>query len=111
MSIRQFIEENNIAVFVRADLKTCEFEITEGSAWLGSRDLLEQLILNGSVEALKNSIKDQLMPRIWMQGRTKCFLCQPDENCLVALFLDSDLDPKELYLYAKRLDSLLAQVM
>ena len=111
MSIQKFIEDNNIAILVKADLNTNEFEITQGKTGIESRDLFEQLILGGNAEDLRNSVKDQIMPRIWAQGNSKCFLCKSDEDTLIALFLDTELETKDLYYYAKQLDSSLKQIL
>lgn len=111
MKIKQFMKENDIAIFVKADLKTRKFEIIHGDTEIESMDLFEQLIQCGSVDKLQNSVKEQIMPRIWSQGNTKSIVCKPNESCLIALFFDTTMGTRDLYVHSKYLDSLLPKVI
>lgn len=111
MQIQQFMEENDIAIFVKADLNTTEFEIIHGKMEIESMDLFEQLILSGSVEKLQNSIQNQIMPRIWSQGNTKCVVCKPNESYLIALFFDTMMEMRDLYFHSRYLDFMLTKVI
>lgn len=104
MDISDFIEKNDIAILVKADLKNRRFDIIKQDVELETYDLFEQLILFNSVENLVDSINGQLLPRIWTQGNTKCVICQPNDEQIVALFYDKCMDVKDNYFYAKQLD-------
>lgn len=104
MTIEEFMEKNNIAILVKGDLKTQSFDIVKKDVELESKDLFEQIILFGSVKNLRESIEGQLLPRIWSQGNTKCVICKPNEEQIVALFYDTCLGVIENYTYAKQLD-------
>ena len=104
MSISDFIEKNDIAILAKVDLINRRFEIIKKDVEIESYDLFEQLILFNSVENLLKSLNGQLLPRIWTQGNTKCVICQPNDEQIVALFYDKCMDAKENYFYAKQLD-------
>lgn len=104
MDISDFIEKNDIAILVKADLRNPRFEIIKKDIELEAYDLFEQLILFNSVENLADSIDGQLLPRIWAQGNTKCVICQPNDEQIVVLFYNKCMDAKDNYFYAKQLD-------
>ncbi len=104
MDINDFIEKNDIAILAKADLRNQRFDIIKKDVELEAYDLFEQLILFNSVENLVDSINGQLLPRIWTQGNTKCVICKPNDEHIVALFYDKCMDAKDNYLYAKQLD-------
>ena len=89
MNISDFIEKNDIAILAKADLGNQRFDIIKKDVELESYDLFEQLILFNSVENLMKSLSGQLLPRIWTQGNTKCVICQPNDEQIVALFYDN----------------------
>lgn len=66
--------------------------------------MFEQLILFSSVDNLVESLNGQLLPRIWTQGNTKCVICQPSDEQIVALFFDKCMNAKDNYFYSKQLD-------
>ncbi len=111
MSINDFIEKNNIAIFVKADLKTKRMEIIKRNVELESYDLFQQLILFGNTDNLCASIDGQILPRIWTQGNTKCIVCKPKQEQLVALFYDNDMNATDNYFHAKKLDLLLKELV
>ena len=78
MKIDEFIIKNDIAIFVKADLRNKRFDIKKMDVELESYDLFEQLILFGNTESLLENISGQLLPRIWTQGNTKCIVSQPN---------------------------------
>ena len=110
MNISDFIEKNDIAILGKADLRNQRFDIIKKDVELESYDLFEQLILFNSVENLVESLNGQLLPRIWTQGNTKCAICQPNDEQIVALFYDKCMDAKDNYFYAKQLDSQLKEL-
>lgn len=109
MNINDFIEKNDIAIIAKADLNNKRFEIIKRDVELESFDLFEQLVLFGSVDSLMANVEGQILPRIWGQGNSKCVLCKPNEELIVALFYDSNMDAKENYFYAKQLDALVKE--
>ena len=110
MNISDFIEKNDIAILAKADLRNQRFDIIKKDVELESYDLFEQLILFNSVENLMESLSGQLLPKIWTQGNTKCVICQPNDEQIVALFYDKCMDAKDNYFYAKQLDSQLKEL-
>ena len=110
MNLNEFIEKNNIAIFVKANLKVKSFDIIKRDLELESYYLFEQLIIYGSVDNLMKSIEGQILPAIWTQGNTKCIVCRPHKNMIVVLFYDSYLDVKDEYYHAKELDSLIKEL-
>ena len=104
MEIKDIIAQNNIGIFVKADIKNKIFDIKKMDVGLESYDLFNQLVLLGSVEGLAESVIGQLMPRMWRQGNTRCVICQPNEELLILLFYDSEMDVMENYTYAEQLD-------
>lgn len=110
MCINDFIEKNNIAIFAKADLKTKKFEIIKRDVKLESYDLFQQLILFGNMDSLYASIDGQMLPRIWTQGNTKCIVCKPNNEQLVALFYDNNMNATDNYFHAKKLDLLLKEL-
>ena len=110
MKIEDFIVQNNIGIFVKADIKNKIFDIKKMDVELESYDLFNQLVLMGSVEGLVQSVADQLMPRMWKQGNTRCVICQPNEELLILLFYDSEMDVVENYTFAKQLDLQLKEI-
>ena len=111
MSINELIEKNNIAIVAKADLKNKRFEIINSNLELESYDLFEELILFGNTDTLLESVEGQILPRIWTQGNTKCVVCKPNNELLIALFYENSMDAKENYFYAKELDSLLKDII
>ena len=71
----------------------------------------EQLILFGNTDTLLENVEGQILPRIWAQGNTKCVVCKPNNEQLIALFYENNMDAKENYFYAKELDSLLKDII
>lgn len=110
MTIIDFMEKNEIAIFAKADLKNKRFEIVKNDVELESYDLFEQLVLFGKVENLEASIEGQIMPRMWAQGNTKCAICKPNDEILIALFYDSSMDAKDNYYHTKELDKQLKEM-
>ena len=110
MRVNDFIEKNEIAIRAKADLNNKRFEIKKRDVELESFDLFEQLVLFGSVESLMANVEGQILPRILGQGNSKCVLCKPNDEVIVALFYDSCMDAKENYFHAKQLDMLLKEV-
>lgn len=111
MNIYEFMEQNNITIAAKADLSNKIFDITKRNVELESFDLFEQLILFSNIDNLVASLDGQILPRIWVQGNTHCVICKPNSNQLVALFYDNCMDAKDNYLYAKKLDLLLKEVI
>ena len=104
MKIDDFIEKNDIAIFVKVDLKSKKIDMIKKDVILDSYDLFEQLILFNNIENLFKSVSGQIFPRIWQQGKTRCVICRINEEQLVALFYDTCMDAKDNYLFAKQLD-------
>ncbi|MBE5954662.1 MAG: hypothetical protein E7257_11015 [Lachnospiraceae bacterium] len=109
MNINDFIEKYDIAIVAQANLNNNKTIIIKNDVQLESYDLFEQLILFGSIDNLIESVKGQIMPRIWAQGNTKCVICQPNDEQIVVLFYHKCLDVKDNYYYAKQLDSILKE--
>ncbi len=105
MKIADFMEENHIAIYAKVNLKSKNFEVRKNQIELASEDLFEQLILYSNVETLRRCVGGQLLPRIWTQGCTKCVMCRPDIEHIVALFYDTQLSVEDNYIYAKQLES------
>lgn len=110
MNLNEFIERNGIAIAAKANSCEKSFNIIKRDIDLESYDLFEQLILFSSVDSLIKSIEGQILPRIWTQGNTKCVVCQPTQNQVIALFYDSQLDAKNEYFHAQKLDSELKEL-
>lgn len=111
MNLDEFIEKNNIAIFVKADFRSKRYDIIKKDILLESYDLFEQLILYSNVDSLFECVKGQMPPRIWSQGKTKCVICQISEEQLVALFYDTNIDAKDNYLFAKEVDMKLKELL
>lgn len=110
MNLDEFMEKNDIAIAVKADLQEKSFDINKRDLELESYDLFEQLIQYGSVDSLMANIEGQILPRIWTQGNTKCIVCRPRQNQMIALFYDSTRNAKDEYYHAQELDTLLKQM-
>mgnify|MGYP003290758421 CR=1 FL=1 len=104
MKLDEFIDENGISVFVKADIRTKQFEVIKTDIKHETYNLFQQLILYNSVDNLFESVKGQMLPRIWSQGKTKCVICQINEEQLVVIFYDTTMDVKDNYLFAKQLE-------
>ena len=111
MNLDEFIEKNNIAIFVKADFRSKRYDIIKKDILLESYDLFEQLILYSNVDSLFECVKGQILPRIWSQGKTKCVICQISEEQLVALFYDTNMDARDNYLFAKEVDMKLKELL
>lgn len=103
MKIKEFMQENNIVILVEAKIEDEIFQIYKTNMELKSYDLFQQLILYANMEDLIQNVTEQLMPRIWSQGTTKCVIYKPSEEKIICVFYDTLLDVKENYLYAKSL--------
>ncbi len=110
MDIKEFAEQNNIAIIAKAGVNDTCFEILKRDLELESYDLFNQLILYGTVDGLKENVEGQIMPRIWVQGNTKCVICMPKDKILVALFYDNDMNARDNFFHAEHLDELLRDV-
>lgn len=104
MNLDEFIEKNGISIFVKTDIRTKRFEVIKTDIKLETYDLFEQLIFYNNVDDLFESVKGQMLPRIWSQGKTKCVICQINEEQLVVIFYDTTMDVKDNYLFAKQLE-------
>lgn len=113
MTIKEFIDNNGIAVFVEGDVRKNIFNITNTAISLESRVLFEQLILNNTPKSLWKYIsKQKLLPRMWQQGNTKCVMCRSDKEKLIfALFYDSEQDVEKDWHFAQKLDSELKEII
>lgn len=111
MNPDEFIDENGISIFVKADIRTKRFEVIKRDIKLETYDLFEQLILYSSVDNLFESVKGQVLPRMWSQGKTKCVISQINEEQLVALFYDTNMDAKDNYLFVKQLDMKIKELL
>jgi hypothetical protein len=49
------------------------------------------------VQRLRASLQGQVLPQIWSQGNTTCFVSQTESGTLYAVFLQKSLDPVALY--------------
>lgn len=104
MNINKFMKENSIAIWVEVDLKEKIFFIRKNNIPLTSYVLFEQLILFKNVDDLLKCISGELMPRIWMQGNTKCMLSKSNDEKMVAIFYDNCMDAKENYFFVQKLN-------
>lgn len=104
MNLDEFIEKNSIAILVKANYRTKRFDVIKKDIVLEANDLFEQLIFYNNVDNLFESVKGQMLPRIWSQGKTKCVICQINEEQLVVIFYDTTMDVKDNYLFAKQLE-------
>ncbi len=111
MNLDEFIEKNNIAIFVKADFRSKRYDIIKKDILLESYDLFEQLILYSNVDSLFECVNGQILPRIWSQGKTKCVICQISEEQLVALFYDTHMDARDNYIFAKEIDMKLKELL
>lgn len=111
MNLDEFIEKNNIAIFVKADVRSKRCDIIKKDILLESYDLFEQLILYSDVDSLFECVNGQTLPRIWSQGITKCVICQISEEQLVALFYDTHMDARDNYIFAKEIDMKLKELL
>ena len=113
MTIKEFIDNNGIAVFVEGNVRKNSFNITNSAIPLESRVLFEQLILNNTPKSLwKYMSKQKLLPRMWQQGNTKCVMCRSDKEKLIfALFYDSAQGAEEDWRFAQKLDSELKEII
>ena len=110
MNLNEFIEKNDIAIFAKANLEERAFDIIKRDLKLESYDLFDQLIRFGSVDSLMEDITGQILPRIWTQGNTKCIVCRPHQNEIIAMFYDSSRNVKDEYYHAKALDTQLKEL-
>jgi vacuolar-type H+-ATPase subunit C/Vma6 len=111
MNLYEFMEQNNIAIVAKADFKNKKFDIVKRDVELESFDLFEQLILFSNTDKLLASLEEQILPRIWAQGNTKCVICKLNSENVIALFYDTCMEAKENYFYAKQLELLLKDVI
>ncbi|MBD5081261.1 MAG: hypothetical protein HDT44_05795 [Ruminococcaceae bacterium] len=112
MTLSEFIEINNIALFVEGNLKENRFDITYTAVSLENQDLFEQLILHNTPKSLwKYLSKQELMPRMWQQGSTKCVMCRSDSpKRIFAAFYNSEQDVREDWRFAQKVDSELKEI-
>lgn len=54
--------------------------------------------------------KGQMLPRMWSQGKTKCVICQINEEQLVTFFYDTTMGVKENYLFAQQLEMKIKEI-
>ena len=110
MNLNEFMEKYDIAIAACVNRQEMAFDIIKSGLKLESDDLFKQLILFGSVDSLVESIKGQILPRIWTQGNSKCIVCQPRPMEIIALFYDSSRNIKDEYVHAIALDKLLKEL-
>ncbi|MCR5628171.1 hypothetical protein [Eubacterium sp.] len=111
MNISEFMEKNNVAIAAKIDLNNKIVNIIKRNISIESFDLFEQLILYSDIDDLVATIEGQILPRIWVQGNSKCVICSQNSGQLVALFYDNSMNAKDNYFYAKQLDLLLKEVL
>ena len=110
LNIKEFMHNHNLAILVDVDVENDMFHVHKINRELQSYDLFEQLILFGNVEDLLHSVSGQILPRIWTQGNTKCVISRLSDDKLVCVFYDTQLDAKDNYFYAKRLNDELSEL-
>lgn len=112
MNLSEFIESNNIALFVEGNLKENRFDMTYTAISLECQDLFEQLILHNTPKNLwKYLSKQELMPRMWQQGNTKCVMCRSDSpKRIFAAFYNSEQGVEEDWRFAQKVDNELKEI-
>lgn len=110
MSIEEFAKEYGISIVVCAEQNNKEFNIIKSDSELEKSDLFKQLIVYNSADNLLESIKGQMLPRIWTQDDIKCVMSKPNEEQVVAMFYKSNMDAKENYFFAKQLDEKIKEI-
>ena len=112
MSINDFMKKNEVAILVIADLETKTFDIRKSNIELKSDVLYKEFVLYNDVNALETYISGQvLMPRIFSQGNSLCFISQPTEKYIVSIFMERELEAKELYFFSVKIDKELKEIM
>lgn len=103
----KFMEDNNIAIFVEIDILNDTIDIKRRySEKLESYSLFyDHIVYINTVNYYLDYLNDQLLPRIWGQGNTKCIYCKPNDNKVICLFYDFKEEYEDNYFYAKELNN------
>lgn len=111
MNKLEFMKNNNIGIYVEIDLLNNTMDIKRRyEEELESYDIFYQHIIynildNKNLKIYQEYLEDQLLPRCWSQGKTKCVYCKPNEHKIICLFYDFKEEYEDNYFYAKELNS------
>ena len=95
-----------ITIAVVASLDDRTTEVFGEVAGLESKDLFQQLFGDAeSFSALDRSLKGQILPRIWSQGRVSCLVCKPSETKIVGLLYHEERSVVARYRWSKEVNS------
>lgn len=103
----EFMEYNNIAIFVEINLLNNTMDIkVRCEEKLESYHLFYQhIVYNKKVSDYNEYLENQLLPEIWSQGQTRCIYCKPNDHKIICLFYDFEGDYRKDYFYAEELNN------
>lgn len=96
--LKNLIQENTILYTIIVDLNSNAIEEIGDKNKLEYSGLLNTLFGDKeSIFRLNNSLKNQIMPQSWGQGKVSCIVCKPVEDILIGLFYHNEKDGLEAY--------------
>lgn len=110
MNKLEFMNDNNIAIFVEIDLQNNIMDIKRRYEeeleyyTMYYQDIIYNILDNKDLKIYDEFLEGQLLPRICSQGKTKCIYCKPNENKIICLFYDFREEYGDNYFYAKELN-------
>ncbi len=110
--LEEIVKENEIVYTVVADLESGYVESLGDIDDLDYSSIANNLFGDKqSVENLFNSLKGQILPRTWRQGKVSAVICHPTDNIIVGLFYhDNSDDPIVKFRFAKSLNSMIENI-
>ncbi|MEH7355163.1 hypothetical protein V7150_16520 [Neobacillus drentensis] len=108
----EIVNQNNIIYTVVANMENDEVESIGEISELEYSSIAKNLFGDKqSIENLFISLKGQMLPRTWRQGRVSAVVCNPNKDIVVGLFYHENADdPIAKYRYAKNLNMMIEDI-
>ena len=102
----EFMEDNNIAIFVEINLlnNTMNIKVRCEEKLENYHLFYQHIVYDKKVSDYNEYLKNQLLPEIWNQGQTRCIYCKPNDHKIACLFYDFKEEYGDNYFYAKELN-------
>lgn len=111
MDISRLLSENEIAVYVLYDTVSKIYTVCKNdSVELSDCCLFDWILFNSDHEYLESVKNEELLPRLWSQGASKCCIFPTSPEKIVCLFFESDLDNVQVYPQCKKYMELFSQI-
>ena len=105
--LNEIMRDNDIILVLIANLKKGSIDELGDKYKLEYTGLLDTLFGDiERVQALNQSLENQILPQSWNQGNVKCLVCKPKDDIVIGMFFHEHRDTVQSYRFCKMLNEI-----